>query len=298
MKASSASVSPKKPKLGQHFLDDPSVGSRIVEALGDLSQSTVLEIGPGRGALTSMLGRRARRVIAVEADRVLAAQLRMKFSLVPNLEIIEGDILAVDLNTLFGPKPGSTRPGMEQAPDRVRVVGNLPYFITSDILLRLFEYRKYFETIVLMVQKEVADRLAAHPGTRDYGLLTVTAQLHSRVEKLFEVPPASFSPPPKVHSAVVRLVLVPRLEKLGVNEAEFMNFLKLSFAQKRKTLWNNLKVRYASEDLTGAMKRARIQPSIRAEALSLEQMAALFRELTSRELTLRELTEPRSPRHA
>jgi len=298
MKASSASVSPKKPKLGQHFLDDPSVGFRIVEALGDLSQSTVLEIGPGRGALTSMLGRRARRVIAVEADRVLAAQLRMKFSLVPNLEIIEGDILAVDLNTLFGPKPGSTRPGMEQAPDRVRVVGNLPYFITSDILLRLFEYRKYFETIVLMVQKEVADRLAAHPGTKDYGLLTATAQLYSRVEKLFEVPPASFSPPPKVHSAVVRLVLVPRLEKLGVNEPEFMNFLKLSFAQKRKTLWNNLKVRYASEDLTGAMKKARIQPSIRAEALSLEQMAALFRELTSRELTLRELTEPRSPRHA
>ena len=269
-----------------------------MEALGDLSQSTVLEIGPGRGALTSMLGRRARRVIAVEADRVLAAQLRMKFSLVPNLEIIEGDILAVDLNTLFGPKPGSTRPGMEQAPDRVRVVGNLPYFITSDILLRLFEYRKYFETIVLMVQKEVADRLAAHPGTKDYGLLTATAQLYSRVEKLFEVPPASFSPPPKVHSAVVRLVLVPRLEKLAVNETEFMNFLKLSFAQKRKTLWNNLKVRYASEDLTGAMKRARIQPSIRAEALSLEQMAALFRELKSRELTSHELKQPRSPQHA
>jgi len=298
MKASSANVSPKKPKLGQHFLDDPSVGSRIVEALGDLSQSTVLEIGPGRGALTSMLGRRARRGIAVEADRVLAAQLRMKFSLVPNLEIIEGDILAVDLNTLFGPKPGTTRPGMEQAPDRVRVVGNLPYFITSDILLRLFEYRKYFETIVLMVQKEVADRLAAHPGTKDYGLLTATAQLYSRVEKLFEVPPGSFSPPPKVHSAVVRLVLVPRLEKLAVNEAEFMSFLKLSFAQKRKTLWNNLKVRYASEDLTGAMKRARIQPSIRAEALSLEQMAALFRELKSRELTSHELKEPRSPQHA
>jgi 16S rRNA (adenine1518-N6/adenine1519-N6)-dimethyltransferase len=298
MKASSANVSPKKPKLGQHFLDEPSVGSRIVEALGDLSQSTVLEIGPGRGALTSMLGRRARRVIAVEADRVLAAQLRMKFSLVPNLEIIEGDILAVDLNTLFGPKPGTTRPGMEQAPDRVRVVGNLPYFITSDILLRLFEYRKYFETIVLMIQKEVADRLAAHPGTKDYGLLTATAQLYSRVEKLFEVPPGSFSPPPKVHSAVVRLVLVPRLEKLAVNEAEFMSFLKLSFAQKRKTLGNNLKVRYASEDLTGAMKRVRIQPSIRAEALSLEQMAALFRELKSRDLTSHELKEPRSPQHA
>jgi 16S rRNA (adenine1518-N6/adenine1519-N6)-dimethyltransferase len=269
-----------------------------VEALGDLSQSTVLEIGPGRGALTSMLGRRARRVIAVEADRVLAAQLRMKFSLVPNLEIIEGDILAVDLNTLFGPKPGTTRPGMEQTPDRVRVVGNLPYFITSDILLRLFEYRKYFETIVLMVQKEVADRLAAHPGTKEYGLLTATAQLYSRVERLFVVPPAAFSPPPKVQSAVVRLVLVPRLEKLGLDEAEFMRFLKLSFAQKRKTLWNNLKVGYAADDLKGGMRRARIEPAVRAEALSLEQMAALFRELTSREVASRETTEPRSPRRA
>ncbi len=298
MKVSGASVSPKKPKLGQHFLDDPSVAFRIVEALGDLSQSTVLEIGPGRGALTSMLGRRARRVIAVEADRVLAAQLRMKFSLVPNLEIIEGDILAVDFDTLFGPKPGSTRPGTEQTPDRVRVVGNLPYFITSDILLRLFEYRKYFETIVLMVQKEVGDRLAAQPGTKDYGLLSATAQLYSRVEKLFVVPPGSFLPPPKVHSAVVRLVLVLRLEKLGVNEAEFMRFLKLSFAQKRKTLWNNLKVRYSSEDLTGALKRAKIEPSIRAEALSLDRTAGLFRELTSRELTPREPTEPRGPRHA
>jgi 16S rRNA (adenine1518-N6/adenine1519-N6)-dimethyltransferase len=280
MKASSASVSKKKPKLGQHFLNDPSVALRIVEALGDVSQSTVLEIGPGGGALTSMLGRRARRVIAIETDRVLAAQLRMKFSLVPNLEIIEGDILAVDLDTIFGPKPGTTRPGMEQAPERVRVVGNLPYFITSDILLRLFKYRKYFETIVLMVQKEVADRLAAHPGTKDYGLISATAQMYSRVEQLFVVPPGAFLPPPKVQSAVVRLVLTPRLEKLAVDEGEFMAFLKLGFAQKRKTLWNNLKVQYKPESLTGAMKKAKIDPSARAEVLSLEQAAALFRALT------------------
>jgi len=261
-------------------LNDPSVALRIVEAMGDVSQSTVLEIGPGGGALTSMLGRRARRVIAIETDRVLAAQLRMKFSLVPNLEIIEGDILAVDLDTIFGPKPGTTRPGMEQAPERVRVVGNLPYFITSDILLRLFKYRKYFETIVLMVQKEVADRLAAHPGTKDYGLISATAQMYSRVEQLFVVPPGAFLPPPKVHSAVVRLTLTPRLEKLAVDEGEFMTFLKLGFAQKRKTLWNNLKVQYKAEALTGAMKKAKIDPSARAEVLSLEQAAALFRELT------------------
>jgi 16S rRNA (adenine1518-N6/adenine1519-N6)-dimethyltransferase len=251
----------------------------MVEALGDISQSTVLEIGPGRGALTSTLVRQARRVIAVETDRVLAAQLRMHFSLTPNIEIIEGDILAIDLDTLFGPKPGSTRPGMEQVPERVPVVGNLPYFITSDILLRLFEYRKYFDTMVLMVQKEVADRLAARPGTKEYGLLSATAQLYSQVERLFIVPPGAFSPPPKVNSAVIRLVLTPRLDSLGVNEAEFIRFLKLAFGQKRKTLWNNLKSRYRPEDLTRAMQRAKVKPTIRAEALSLEQNAALFRAL-------------------
>ncbi|HTJ87810.1 MAG TPA: 16S rRNA (adenine(1518)-N(6)/adenine(1519)-N(6))-dimethyltransferase RsmA [Terriglobales bacterium] len=279
MKASSARVPPRKPKLGQHFLIDSSVVPRILDAMGDISQSTVLEIGPGRGALTSMLVRRARRVIAIETDRVLAAQLRMNFSLVPNIEVIEGDILSVDIDSLFGPKPGSTRPGLDIVPQKVRVVGNLPYFITSEILLRLFEYRKYFEIIVLMVQKEVADRLAASPGNKEYGLLSATAQLYSRVEKLFTVPPAAFSPPPKVNSGVVRLTLTPHLEKLGVNEADFIRFLKLSFGQKRKTLWNNLKARYASEDLTRAMLRAKVKPTVRAEALSLEDTARLFRAL-------------------
>jgi len=220
-------------------------------------------------------------VIAVETDRVLAAQLRMNFSLVPNIEIIEGDILAVDFNTLFGPKPGSTRPGMEQPFERVRVLGNLPYFITSDILLRLFEFRHLFDSIVLMVQKEVADRLAAHPGTKEYGLLSATAQLYSRVEKIFTLPPGAFSPPPKVHSTVIRLALSPRLEKLNVSEAEFIRFLKLSFAQKRKTLWNNLKVQYPSQELKRAMSKAKIESAVRAEALSLEQSAGLFRELSA-----------------
>jgi 16S rRNA (adenine1518-N6/adenine1519-N6)-dimethyltransferase len=280
MKASNARVPRKKPKLGQHFLTDSAIAARIVEALGDISQSTVLEIGPGRGALTAALVRRARRLIAIDTDRVLAAQLRMQYSLAMNIEVIEGDILAIDLDTLFGPKPGTRRPGMEHKPDPVRVVGNLPYFITSDILLRLFEYRKYFDTIVLMVQKEVADRLAASPGSKEYGLLSATAQLYSRVERLFTVPPGAFSPPPKVHSAVVRLALSPRIDHLQVNEDEFIRFLKLSFGQKRKTLWNNLKSRYASEDLSRAMLRAKVKPTVRAEALSLEESASLFRVLT------------------
>jgi 16S rRNA (adenine1518-N6/adenine1519-N6)-dimethyltransferase len=281
MKASSARVPRKKPKLGQHFLTDTVAGIRIVEALGDQSRGTVLEIGPGRGALTSLLARRARRVIAVEKDRVLAAQLRMKFSLAPNVEIIEGDILAVDFTTLFGPKPGSTRPGLETALEKVNVVGNLPYFITSEILLRLFEHRNFFEMLVLMVQKEVGDRLAARPGTSEYGLLSATAQLYAKVEKVLTLPPGAFSPPPKVHSSVVRLVLTPKLDALHVSEADFMRFLKASFAQKRKTLWNNLRSQYPPEGLKRAMGKARIQPAARAEALSLEQSAALFRALSS-----------------
>jgi 16S rRNA (adenine1518-N6/adenine1519-N6)-dimethyltransferase len=272
---------PSRPKLGQHFLVDDSAAIRIVDALGDISQTTVLEIGPGRGAITELLAKRARRLIAIELDRVLAAQLRMNFSLTPNVEIIEGDVLAIDFDTLFGPKPGSTRPGLEWKPEPVRVVGNLPYFITSDILLRLFEYRRYFDTILLMVQREVADRLAARPGGSEYGLLSATAQLYARVEKLFTLPPGAFAPPPKVHSSVVRLTIASRVETLRVPEQDFVNFLKQSFGQKRKTLWNNLKSQYQAKQLREALEKSGIKLTVRAEALSLEKSAALFRVLSS-----------------
>ncbi len=268
-----------KPKLGQHFLIDESIGERVVAAMGDLSEHTVLEIGPGRGALTSLLSRRARRVIAIELDRVLAAQLRMNLTLANNVEIIEGDILAVDFQTLFGPKPGSSRPGLDQKPEPVRVVGNIPYFLTSDILLRLWENRRYFDTLVLMVQLEVAERLAAEPGGSEYGLLSATAQLYSKVETLFTIPPEAFSPPPKVQSAVVRLDLASQVESLQVPEKEFIDFLKLSFGQKRKTLWNNLKDAYAPEVLREALKKTGIKATVRAEALPLEKSGALFRAL-------------------
>jgi 16S rRNA (adenine1518-N6/adenine1519-N6)-dimethyltransferase len=269
----------RKPKLGQHFLVDHSAAGKIVDALGDVSQGTVLEIGPGRGIITSLLAPRTRRVIAIELDRVLAAQLRMKFALRPNVEIIEGDILAIDFSTLFGPKPGSTRPGIDFKPEPVRVIGNLPYYITSDILLRFFAHRQYFETIVIMLQREVAERLAAAPGSSDYGLLSATAQLYARVDSLFTLPPGAFSPPPKVHSTVVRLTLAPRIESLRVPEEEFINFLKLSFGQKRKTLWNNLKTQYAPDVLRTALDKTAVKPTVRAEALSLEKSAALFRAL-------------------
>jgi len=278
-KVSSVQRPRAKPKLGQHFLNSEDLADRIVDALGDVSESTVLEIGPGRGILTSLLAKRARRLIAVELDRVLAAQLRLKFGMARNVEIIEADILAIDFDSLFGPKPGLGRPGIEISPEPVKVVGNLPFYITSDILLRLFEFSKYFESVVLMVQREVADRIAAEPGGRDYGILSATAQLYARVEKLFTLPPGAFVPPPKVHSTVLRLTIEPRQEELGVAGDGFIDFLRLSFGQKRKTLWNNLKTRFAHADLKRALAEAGVKPTVRAETLSLEESAAVYRAL-------------------
>ncbi len=278
-----------KPKLGQHFLASDEYAAQIVGALGEVSQNTVLEIGPGRGVLTSLLAKRVRRLIAVELDRVLAAQLRLRFGMFSNVEVIEADILSIDFDSLFGPKPGLRRPGIEFRPEPVKVIGNLPYFITSDILLRLFDYSKYFETVVVLVQREVADRIAAEPGSRDYGLLSATAQLYARVEKLFTLPPGAFSPPPKVHSTALRLTMAPRQRELGLDfdgsvldgsiKDGFIDFLKLSFGQKRKTLWNNLKSNYPERHLRAAMAQARVKPAARAETLSLEESAALFRAL-------------------
>lgn len=273
----------RKPKLGQHFLRDESAAQKIVEALGDVSQKTVLEIGPGTGVLTRRLVARARRVIAIEFDKVLAAQLRMRFALASNVEIIEGDVLAIDFDTIFGPKPGISRPGLEYAPDPATLVGNLPYYITSDILLRLFEYRRYFDTLIIMVQREVADRIVAKPGSRDYGLLSATAQLYAKIERLFTLAPGAFNPPPKVHSTALRLTMAPQLEQLCVTEDRFIDFLKLSFGQKRKTLWNNLKLEYEPATLKAALERAGVKANVRAEALPLEKTAALFRALSSRD---------------
>jgi 16S rRNA (adenine1518-N6/adenine1519-N6)-dimethyltransferase len=275
-----------KPKFGQHFLASDSYALQIVEALGDVSQKTVLEIGPGRGILSALLAKRTRRLIAIELDRVLAAQLRLKFGMYSNVEVIEADILSIDFDSLFGPKPGLGRPGIEFKPTPARVIGNLPYYITSDILLRLFTYSKYFETLVILVQREVADRIAAKPGSRDYGLLSATAQLYSQVEKLITLPPGAFSPAPKVHSTLLRLTIAPRQRELELdangNGDRFIEFLKLSFGQKRKTLWNNLKLVYPEHQLRGALSRTGVKPTARAETLNLEESAALFRALQQR----------------
>src|SRR5258708_20077087 len=273
-------IAPKgKPKLGQHFLRDQAAVTKIVDALGDISQSTVLEIGPGPGTLTGALAKRVGRLIAVEVDRVLAAQLSMAYALTPNVEVIQADILSIDFDTLFAPRPGTVRPAIHLTQEKVRSVGNLPYYITSDILLHLFAFEQYFDRVVILLQREVADRLVAKPGGSEYGLLSATAQLYARVEKLLELPPTAFNLPPNAYSAVIPLTMEPKTHELGVSAAEMIAFFKLAFAQKRKTLWNNLKARYADAERNAALRETKIKPAVRAEALSIEKMAALAKSL-------------------
>lgn len=255
----------KRPRLGQNLLADPGAAGRIVAALGDVSQATVVEIGPGRGALTDLLAGRAQRLITIELDRILSAQLRMKHAARPSVEIVEGDVLHADLAALVG------------RGRKARVVGNLPYYITSPILERLFHFWESVEAVILLVQREVAERMAARPGSSDYGLLSAVTQLHARVEQLFTLPPGAFSPPPKVHSTAVRLSPMPR--ELGVPTGPFVEFLKLSFAHKRKTLANNLKSRYGEAAVRAALAAAGVRADARAEAVGLEKAAAVFRSL-------------------
>ncbi|MGH9615740.1 MAG: 16S rRNA (adenine(1518)-N(6)/adenine(1519)-N(6))-dimethyltransferase RsmA [Acidobacteriaceae bacterium] len=264
----------KKPKLGQNFLIDPSARQRIVESLGDISSSTVLEIGPGRGALTDLLAARARNLIAVELDRALAPRLKEIWKSAGHVAILEADILELDLAAVRSMNgTGSDSP--------LFVVGNLPYYITSDILLRLFAQGAHISRAVVMVQEEVADRLAAPSGTSAYGLLSATAQMHGRVEKLFALPPEAFSPAPGVSSAVVRIQMRPRFEELRVERAGFLRFLQICFRQKRKTLVNNLKTAEIAETngILAAIEEAGLNNSIRAEAVSLEAMAWIYRRL-------------------
>jgi len=259
----------RKPKLGQNFLIDDAARHAIVDALGDLSSRTVIEIGPGHGAITEILAVRSKRLIALELDSSLAAELTFRFRNQPHVQIIEVDVLKTDVRALV--PEGET----------VDVIGNLPYYITSDILLKLFAAGTagLLTRAVLMMQREVADRVSAAPGVRDYGLLSATAQTNAQVEHLFTLPPSAFSPPPAVYSTVLRLHFAPRFAELGIDAAGFDSFLKQSFAQKRKTLQNNLRAAGYSAEQVALAWPASIPPQVRAESLSLEQMAELYRSL-------------------
>lgn len=256
---------PQKPKLGQNFLHDQNAIRRIIAALGDISHQTVIEIGPGRGAITGQLATVAERVLAIELDRELAPRLRDLLGS-DRVSVLEQDVLQFD----FASASAAAR-------QRLAVVGNLPYYITSPILLKLAGNAASIDRAVLMVQREVADRIVADPGSRDYGLLSVTVQMYGPVERLFTLPPGAFSPPPDVHSTVFRWRLAPRFVELGVEESPFLAFARQAFAQKRKTIANNLRAaKYDPAAIQIALANSAISPQARAEELSIEALARMF----------------------
>lgn len=259
---------PPKSKLGQNFLRDHAAIRRIVAALGDCSASTVVEIGPGRGALTRELLQTAAHVVAVEVDPALVEALRAEFS-GEKLTVVHQDVLAFDFAAAAA-----------QAGERLAVVGNLPYYITSPILSRLAASHAALDRAVLMMQREVADRVCAAPGSRDYGLLSVSTQMIGPVEPLFTLPPGAFAPPPEVHSTVIRWRFAPRFAELAVDETAFSAFLRTAFAQKRKTLANNLRAAgYTPDAVSHALAQAGVPPQARAESLTAETLAAVSKAL-------------------
>ena len=266
---------PAKPKLGQNFLNDSQAIQRIAAAIGDLSGRTVVEIGPGLGAITGALAARAAHVVAVELDPDMAATIRAEFP-PERVTVVVQDILSFDFAAAAANFPNAPETGT----NRLLVVGNLPYYITSQILLKLAASHSSIDRAVLMVQREVADRVTSAPGSRDYGLLSVTVQMHGPAQNLFTLPPSAFTPPPDVHSTVFRWRFAPRFAELGVEEVAFSRFIRSVFAQKRKTLANNLRAAAISPAaVAAAFDRARIPVQARAESLSIEALAELWHAL-------------------
>jgi 16S rRNA (adenine1518-N6/adenine1519-N6)-dimethyltransferase len=249
-------------KLGQHFLADASWQERIARAVR-IDDGVWVEIGAGHGEMTAHLAQRAGKVFAVELDPRLARSLREAVAPCKNVEVVEGDVMAVDLEKLTGG-------------GRFSVYGNLPYYITSPILHRLFEHAKRIAAIHIVIQLEVAVRIVAPPGRRDYGYLSVVSQWFSRPEIVFRIPPGAFRPPPKVASALVSFRIPgARANNSVADENTFLDFVKECFAQKRKTLRNNLRARLGAraEDI---LRDAGLSADARAEQLTIPHFAALF----------------------
>lgn len=247
-------------KLGQHFLVRASVLERIARAACPDTEPLVIEIGAGRGALTSHLLRHAQRVVAIEIDPYLAAHLRQKFGGDGRLEVIEANALETDFGQ-WGP---------------AATAGNLPYYAATPLLERVLAPGVGMRRGVFLVQKEVAARVTAAPGSRAYGYLSVATQLFADAELLFAVPPAAFHPPPKVDSAVLRLTPRDRAAELGIRDpADFLRFVARCFRQKRKTIRNNLSAAY------GAVVEDWPEAALRAEQIHLAQFAAMYRRVSS-----------------
>lgn len=261
-------------RFGQNFLVDRAHLMRVVDTANIGPSDDVLEIGPGVGTLTVELAQRARSVIAVELDRTVLPALRDVTALFPNVEVIEGDALKLDLPQVLGVK-WDGRVG--------KVAANIPYNITSPLVVQFLEAKGLFTSITLMVQKEVADRLRARPATEDYGSLSVFAQYYSEVSVAGIVPRGAFFPPPKVDSAIVHLVprLIPPVS--APSDATFLAISRAAFGQRRKTLSNALTnaptLHFDKAQVDAALARADVDGQRRGETLTLEEIAAISRAL-------------------
>ena len=257
-------------KFGQNFLIDGRVLEKIMDAADISGDDFVLEIGPGIGTMTQYLAERARAVMAVEIDRNLIPILSETLKEYDNVSVLNADILKVDL-TKVAEEKNEGRP--------IKVVANLPYYITTPIIMGLFESHVPVENITVMVQKEVADRMQAGPGTKDYGALSLAVQYYAEPYIAANVPPNCFMPRPKVGSAVIRLTRHKNPPVQADNEKLLFQLIRASFNQRRKTLQNGIKnysgLNFSKEEVAQALEQMGVSPTIRGEALTLEQFAQL-----------------------
>jgi 16S rRNA (adenine1518-N6/adenine1519-N6)-dimethyltransferase len=259
-------------KLGQHFLANPAWRKRILRTLSLEPYETWVEIGPGHGEMTKMLGGDGRRVLAIEMDPRLAAGLRETARSWPGVEILQANALEVDLGALAGRAP---------AGGTLRIYGNLPYYITSPLLHRMFESANCLASIHIVIQLEVADRVVANPGQREYGYLSALCRFYARPEMVFRIPAGAFRPPPKVTSALVQMLFPGERASLAVeDERKFLGFMQRCFGQKRKTLRNNLKLAMGLREVEAALRLQGIDSNTRAEQLSLRQFSKLYSMLS------------------
>lgn len=259
-----------KKSLGQNFLIDEMILHRIVSTLDLTVENGAIEIGPGIGALTEELAQKAGKVVSVEIDGRLVSVLRQIFEPNNNVKVIHADFLKLDLDELkaeFGPD------------QKLTVAANLPYYITTPILLKLLHSDLNLRTIVVMVQKEVADRIAAKPGDKSYGSLSIAVQYYARAATVLEVPRTAFLPNPNVDSAVLRLEMLSEPPVRVSDEDFFFQVIRASFRQRRKTIFNNLThnlfPKIEKEELRGKLEASGIDPARRAETLSIEEFARL-----------------------
>ena len=258
-----------KQKLGQHFLADAGWRERILEQIAPTNDQVWVEIGAGNGEMTRELASRAGQVVAIELDRTLLETLRKATNGLP-ARIVEGDVLSLDLEEMAGP--------------RFCVYGSLPYYITSPILRKLFSIAGNLDEIDVVIQWEVARRVTARPGNRDFGWLSVLAQFYTRPEMVLRIPPKAFRPPPEVESALVRMKPPGLNAELKLeNEEGFLGFAQSCFAQKRKTLVNNLKGIYGAEAVKEALRERGLKLQARAEEMEIGEMVRLFRMLEARQ---------------